>query len=117
VTKMMTTITFWRKSVSCAKTALSQFKGAAANDCRISLLSIEALCCKLWHLGAWPPNEEVFQDFPIVRGSKGMFAKPYMDPYCPLWGLAGGRWVVQSHACSLLRVPGRRDAGVRFAKS
>jgi hypothetical protein len=63
---MMTAITFWRKSVSCAKIALSQFNGA--------VLSIKALCRKLGHISAWPPNEEIFQDFPIVCGGEGLFA-------------------------------------------
>jgi len=35
----------------CAKSALSQFNGAVANHCRISLLSIEALFHKLRHFG------------------------------------------------------------------
>jgi hypothetical protein len=30
-------------------------------------------------LGAWPPNEEVFQDFPIVCGGEGLFANLTMN--------------------------------------
>jgi hypothetical protein len=69
----VTAITFWRIPSAAQKflfVSWSRSKRTAA----YSLLSTEALRRKLRHVGAWSPNEEVFQDFPIVCGGKGLFA-------------------------------------------